>query len=261
MQTAEIIEQIKQIAIQAGQAVLRIAEQSKDVKIKADGSPVTKADMASQEIIKHGLESFSHTPIVSEEHKLPDSRTTLPKYWLVDPLDGTKEFINARDEYTVNIALVEAAEPVLGVIYAPAVDTLYYAARDNGAWKQLASKPPESISASGAGDNLRAVVSRSHLSPQTETLLKRLGITNVISHGSSIKMCAVAEGTAEIYPRLGPTCLWDTAAGTAIAREAGCAVKNLEGEDLNYDYKKGIKRPGFIVYSEKCTLDEAKLFS
>ena len=171
-----------------------------------------------------------------------------PTFWCVDPLDGTKEFVKGLGEYTVNIALVEDGAAVLGVIYVPAKDVLYYAATGQGAWKVEGEGRPAPIRASDCQVPRSAVVSRSHLSKETEDFLAELGITDTVSHGSSIKICAVAEGKADIYPRHGPTCLWDTAAGSAIAIEAGCRVIDLEGEPLSYNPADGLKRPGFIVY-------------
>ncbi len=149
-------------------------------------------------------------------------------YWLVDPLDGTKEFLKGLPEYTVNVALVDAGVPVLGVIYVPAADCLYLAARGQGA-RRLDARGETRLLAAPVAQPRRAVVSRSHLSPETGALLARLGVTETIPRGSSLKMCAVAEGAADLYPRLGPTRLWDTAAGTAIAAEAGCDVVGLDG--------------------------------
>jgi 3'(2'), 5'-bisphosphate nucleotidase len=179
-------------------------------------------------------------------------------YWCVDPLDGTKEFVKKRDEYTVNIALVRDGRPVLGVIYIPAQDVLYCAAVNAGAWRvnhasevadprgDEAQPLPVRLPAEDA--LLTAVASRSHPSAETEAFLQRHGITEVLRHGSSLKICAVAEGAADVYPRFGPTCLWDTAAGAAIARVADCAVVATDGQPLEYRVQSGLKHNGFIVY-------------
>jgi 3'(2'), 5'-bisphosphate nucleotidase len=164
----------------------------------------------------------------------------------VDPLDGTKEFLKGLPEYTVNVALVEAGVPVLGVIYVSAADSLYLAARGLGA-RRLDARGETRLLASPVAQPRRAVVSRSHPSPETEALLTRLGVKETIPRGSSLKMCAVAEGAADLYPRLGSTRLWDTAAGAAIAAEAGCDVVALDGRPLRYDLGGGLVLPGFFV--------------
>jgi len=245
---ATLLPRVRTMAREAGHAILDTRLTHGDVEEKSDGSPVTRADLASERVILAGLEELRpRFPIVSEESDTERPEAARAEtYWLVDPLDGTKEFIKGLPEYTVNIALVHNGEPLLGVIYVPPLDALYEAARGASArclqrGRQLPLTPapvqrPE-----------RAVVSRSHLSPETANLLGRLGIATRIPSGSSLKMCAVAEGRADLYPRLGPTRLWDTAAGTAIAREAGCAVVDLEGQPLSYDLAGGLTHAGFIV--------------
>jgi 3'(2'), 5'-bisphosphate nucleotidase len=245
---AALLGRVRTIALAAGQAILETQVGAVDIEHKDDGSPVTHADLASERVILEGLATLSpRLPIVSEE----DDRECLDAaavstYWLVDPLDGTKEFIKGLPEYTVNIALVHECVPVLGVIYVPPDGRLYAAAQGEGARRYESGHEtllyprcvvrPES-----------AVVSRSHLSPETEGFLKRLGIQRCIPSGSSLKMCAVAEGSADVYPRLGPTRLWDTAAGAAIAREAGCDVVDLAGQPLAYDLARGLTHAGFLV--------------
>jgi 3'(2'), 5'-bisphosphate nucleotidase len=185
--------------------------------------------------------------VISEEGDLEGTVASAGRaFWLVDPLDGTKEFIKGRPEYTVNIALVEDAVPILGAIYVPAADRLYLGARGHGA-RRVDSGGTVVLSPAPVDRPKSAVVSRSHLTPPTEELLERLGITERASFGSSLKMCAVAEGRAHIYPRLGPTCLWDTAAGSAIALGAGCFVVGLDGGPLRYEPAAGLKHRGFLV--------------
>jgi len=252
----ELLDTVKDIAIAAGEAILKVSAEGTDVQTKEDGSPLTKADMASHRTIESGLKQLNPLlPIISEEGN-PENMAmdNLKTFWLIDPLDGTKEFVKGLDEYTVNIALVEDGEPVLGVIYVPVSGTLYYAAKGSGAWKAEKNKEAQSINATDADRPCKAVVSRSHLSQETEEFLSRIGVNDVIRHGSSLKMCAVAEGSADIYPRFGPTCLWDTGAGTAIAKEAGCTVVDLKGKTLSYDPSAGLKQHGFMVYGE--SLDE-----
>jgi len=246
---ASLLEGAKSAALAAGKEILPISREVGDVVSKEDGSPLTRADMASHRTIEAHLSALEpKLPILSEEGDLERAGEGWPTFWCVDPLDGTKEFVKGLGEYTVNIALVEDGAAVLGVIYVPAKDVLYYAATGQGAWKVEGEGRPAPIRASDCQVPRSAVVSRSHLSKETEDFLAELGITDTVSHGSSIKICAVAEGKADIYPRHGPTCLWDTAAGSAIAIEAGCRVIDLEGEPLSYNPADGLKRPGFIVY-------------
>ena len=247
---ANLLDRVRPIARAAGEAIRRISLEPGDVTDKADGSPLTRADLASHTTIMSGLSPLEpKLPILSEE-AVPDSaaRSGWDTFWCVDPLDGTKEFIKGLPDYTVNIAIIENAEPILGVIYVPARDQMYYAARGIGALKvDAAGAQPAPIAASAREHPTSAVVSRSHLSAETEEFLARLGVAEMVKRGSSAKICAVAEGAADIYPRFGPTCLWDTAAGAAIARQAGCRVVDLGGKDLSYDLAEGLKRPGFIV--------------
>jgi len=247
---ARLLENVKDVAAAAGEAILPIAAGVGEVEAKSDGSPLTRADLASHDIIQAGLEPLEPGfPILSEEGDLElVEQESWKAYWCVDPLDGTKEFVKGLDEYTVNIALIEAAVPILGVVHVPAKDALYYAARGLGAWKIDAGQPPRRLHPSGRRRPQSAVVSRSHLSDETRRFLERLGVENTLRHGSSIKICAVAEGKADIYPRHGPTCLWDTAAGAAVALGAGCFVVDLAGAPLSYDLRDGIRHSGFLVY-------------
>ena len=245
----KLLEPVKAMSVVAGKAILAVSLDSADVTAKEDGSPLTRADTASHEVIAAELDKLDPAfPVLSEEGDLTVEPGAWDVYWCVDPLDGTKEFVKGLGEYTVNIALVARGKPVLGVIYVPAQDVLYFAAAGLGAWKQSSDGSVDRIAPSGRTAPQTAVVSRSHLSAETEEFLERLNVNDRISHGSSLKICAVAEGSADIYPRHGPTCLWDTAAGTAIATEAGCKVIDLAGEDLRFAPAEGIKQSGFIVY-------------
>lgn len=245
---AALLDEVGGLARRAGEAILSTRRVPADVEEKADGSPVTRADRAAEEVLVEGLGALEPgLAIVSEEGDVEGAvRAAGAAYWLVDPLDGTKEFIKGLPEYTVNVALVEAGVPVLGVIQAPAVDRLYLAARGQGA-RRIDSQGVARIETRSVDRPRSAVVSRSHFSPGTERLLARLGILETTSRGSSLKMCAVAEGAADVYPRLGPTRLWDTAAGAAIAAAAGCAVVDLSGRPLRYDVAHGLTHPGFLV--------------
>jgi 3'(2'), 5'-bisphosphate nucleotidase len=247
-QLARLLDDVGALARCAGQAILATRVDAADVDIKADGSPVTRADLASERVILAGLANLEpRLPVISEEGDVEKATASAGRlFWLVDPLDGTKEFVKGLPEYTVNIALVEDGEPILGAIHVPPVDCLYVAARGLGA-RRIDAKGTTALRPPAVAHPRCAVASRSHLSPETVRFLGRLGVTETTPRGSSLKICAVAEGAADIYPRLGPTRLWDTAAGTAIAREAGCAVLDLAGEPLSYDLATGITRAAFLV--------------
>jgi 3'(2'), 5'-bisphosphate nucleotidase len=245
------------IARQAGKAIEGVTRL--DVEAKRDGSPVTRADNASHRCILAALVELEPSfPILSEEGE-PEriQRQNPPVFWLVDPLDGTKEFIQGRAEYTVNIALVEGDTPVLGVIHPPAQEQVFHAAEGLGSWRRSADGRDEPLRP-GSERPPTAVVSRSHRSARVEALLARLGVVHTVQMGSSLKFCVVAWGGADLYARLGPTCLWDTGAGTVIAREAGCRVENLRGTPLTYRLSDGLKVDGFIVYyPPTCEVDVA----
>jgi 3'(2'), 5'-bisphosphate nucleotidase len=243
-----LLSEAGRLARRAGEAIEAVRGGPLDAEEKEDGSPVTRADRAAEAILVEGLRGLlAGVAIVSEEGDVEAAVAGAGStYWLVDPLDGTKEFLKGLPEYTVNVSLVEAGAPVLGVIYVSAADSLYLAARGLGA-RRLDARGETLLVTTPVARLRRAVVSRSHLSPETAALLARLGITETIPRGSALKMCAVAEGAADLYPRLGPTRLWDTAAGTAIAAEAGCDVVALDGRPLRYDLGGGLVLPGFLV--------------
>jgi 3'(2'), 5'-bisphosphate nucleotidase len=257
---APLLSQVRALAREAGRAILATQIGAGDVEAKADGSPVTRADLASEKVILAGLEALRpRFPIVSEESDRERvDAAAVSTYWLVDPLDGTKEFLKGLPEYTVNIALVHANMPVLGVIHVPPTDRLYEAAQGLGVRRYDGDSGPRDVKPRRVDRPERAVVSRSHLSPETQRFIEALGITDCVPFGSSLKLCAVAEGTADVYPRLGPIRLWDTAAGAAIAREAGCAVVDLAGQPLAYDLAAGLTHAGLLVCApggclEACT--------
>lgn len=237
-----------EIALAAGDDIRDI--QLETVESKEDGSPLTRADMTSHRRIVDALREVSPAfPVVSEEGNVEQIEAAEPEiFWLVDPLDGTKEFIKGNGEYTVNIALIDRARPVLGVIHAPQLRWWCYAAKEKGCWWAEPDGKPQAVAAAPKNDMpLTAAVSRSHPSKATETFLEKKNIQRTIPRGSSLKFCAVARGEADVYPRPNPTCLWDTAAGTIIAREAGCRVTDIHGADLRHDLAAGIKHHGFLV--------------
>ena len=216
---------------------------NKEVFYKKDESPITKADLASHEIICDCLMSISSLPIISEES---DNFYTQNKtYWLVDPLDGTKEFINKNGEFTINIALINNKYPDIGYVYLPVNQTLYAGGLDKGSIKCFNSTIKE-ISTSTYQDPVRVVASRNHLNNETKNFISNLKNYKLYQAGSSIKFCMIAEGQADIYPRLAPTSEWDTAAAQAIVEGAGGSVKDMDDKRLAYQ-KDNILNPFFVV--------------
>ncbi|XXM71201.1 3'(2'),5'-bisphosphate nucleotidase CysQ [Lysinibacillus sphaericus] len=252
-----MLEKAKKIAISAGKSIMPIYQKDFQVDFKKDHSPLTAADRVSHDIIQKELnECWPDIPILSEEgSSIPyHVRSSWETFWLVDPLDGTKEFIKKNGEFTVNIALIHKGKPIIGIIYAPALDILYYASENGGAFKRLdASKntlSPERLYVNRTSLQKKAVVSRSHMSKETEAFLKDLeqkaGKLEFISIGSSLKFCLLAEGAAHYYPRLAPTMEWDTGAGHCIAVEAGCQIVDYQrSEPLTYN-KANLLNPWFI---------------
>jgi 3'(2'), 5'-bisphosphate nucleotidase len=219
--------------------------------LKDDLSPLTSADTASHTTIVDGLKELCpQTPVLSEESRsIPyETRRHWQEYWLIDPLDGTKEFIKRNGEFTVNIALIKDQKPVLGVVYAPVLDVYYFAETGKGAFKKNKNGEKTRIAVQrDISNGLKVVASRSHQG-QEEMFLKKLGVHECISMGSSLKFCLVAEGQAHLYPRFLPTNEWDTAAAQCVAQEAGAEVTDLNGQTLQYN-KKDLLNPSFIVSS------------
>lgn len=242
-------------AIEAGREIMRIYDdpsQDFGIEQKADNSPLTLADKAAHNCIVRHLEPTG-IPILSEEgaHLPYEERRAWHRLWVVDPLDGTKEFIKKNGEFTVNIALVEEGSPVLGVIYVPATGVLYAGVVGEGAWKEERGER-KIVNCKLLNSQIFTVVaSRSHLSPETEEYINQMRREHenvqLISSGSSLKICLVAEGAADVYPRFAPTMEWDTAAGDAIARAAGREVVDANtGKLLTYN-KPDLHNPWFIV--------------
>ncbi|CAK9886146.1 MAG: 3'(2'),5'-bisphosphate nucleotidase CysQ [Candidatus Erwinia impunctatus] len=243
-----MLEKICQLARQAGDEILKIyqCETPITVQQKEDHSPVTAADLAAHRVIVDGLQQFTpDIPVLSEEDPADWlTRKHWQRYWLVDPLDGTKEFIQRNGEFTVNIALIEQGKPLLGVVYAP-VPNLLYAASDGGAWKEAqGARHPIQVSVETSPV---VVISRSHQDAEMEDYLRQLGEHQTVAIGSSLKFCLVAEGKAQLYPRFGPTHTWDTAAGHAVALAAGAHVRDWQGNDLDYTPAESLLNPGFRV--------------
>jgi 3'(2'), 5'-bisphosphate nucleotidase len=228
MVTSELRAAVVDLVREAGRATMVYYDGSvsADVREKEDRSPVTLADEVAHGILLEGLRRIDpDTPVVSEEAEAADfeSRRSWRRFWLVDPLDGTKEFIKRRAEFTVNVALIENGEPVLGVVEAPALDLLYWAVKDGGAWREEKGGAAERIYSTvpAAGRPLTIVESLSHPSPELEEYLKTIPVGRRVKAGSSLKFCWVAEGRADLYPRLGPTMEWDVAAGDCVYRQSG----------------------------------------
>jgi len=245
-----LAKQVVDVSRRAGVEIMKIYQTDFAVEAKDDNSPVTQADQAAENLILRAIREgiTAEFPIVSEEAaaagNLPVVRDT--PFWLVDPLDGTKEFVNRNGEFTVNIALIENTRPVLGIVHLPAQNTTFFGF-NMGAFRQQGDKPREEIKCrpvSAAG--LTALVSRSHRTPEVDEYLRQFNIAKEISAGSSLKFCRVAEGAADVYPRLGRTMEWDTAAGHAVLRFAGGTVRRLDGTELGYG-KDGFENPHFVA--------------
>jgi len=224
--TRATLDRLGAIVTAAGRVILDYYGRDAQVEVKADQSPVTAADRAAHRAIVEALGAWDPSvPVVSEEGDIPpfDERRRWAQFWLVDPLDGTKEFLSRNGEFTVNVALIENGQPVVGAVYAPALDRLYLAGRGLGAWKVEQGGPPTPLSSAppASGAPLVVVESRSHPSAELEAYLERIPVARRVQIGSSLKFCLVAEGAADVYPRFGPTMEWDTAAGDCIFRASG----------------------------------------
>jgi len=251
MVSSQVRAAVIELAREAGRATMRYygAPEDAGVREKEDRSPVTLADEVAHGILLEGLRRIDPTaPVVSEEGAAADfeARRGWRRFWLVDPLDGTKEFIKRRAEFTVNVGLIDDGEPVFGVVLAPALDLLYWAVKGEGAWREAKGQVPERIYSSvpAAGTPLTVVESLSHPSPELEEYLKTIPVARRVKAGSSLKFCWVAEGKADIYPRLGPTMEWDVAAGDCVYRQSG-----RHGErpsPLTYN-KPDLRNPSFVI--------------
>ena len=243
------------LARRAGDRILEVYRDDFEVAIKEDQTPVTTADMAAHDVIVAGLAQLPvELPVLSEESdSVPFSeRNVWDTYWLVDPLDGTREFLRGNGEFTVNIALIENGEPVIGVIHAPVFNVAYYGMRNGGAWKKEGNLPAEPIHVRHAPRN-RMTVARSRCpstGPMLQKFLDRIGDHDEIAMGASLKSCLVAEGAADVYCRLGPTGEWDTAAAQCIVEEAGGHITDTRLQDLRYNQKESLINPHFLVFGD-----------
>jgi len=263
--TSSLLQPLIYTAVRAGGAIMAVYGTDFSVRDKADASPVTEADEAAEKIILADLAQLApDIPVVAEESvaagRVPAivGQNATERFFLVDPLDGTREFVSHRDEFTVNIALIEAGNPVLGIVYAPARHELYWGDVVAGQAGQFDSDPDGTMPSKGAtisarrapAEGLTAVASRSHRTPETDTFLAKYPVKEFRSIGSSLKFCLVATGEADIYPRLGTTMEWDTAAGHAVLAAAGGSVTGLEDEPFAYG-KPGFKNGHFVAWGRR----------
>ncbi|BFM05924.1 3'(2'),5'-bisphosphate nucleotidase CysQ [Halioxenophilus aromaticivorans] len=260
----ELLSQVVSISRDAGEAILEVYNRAAGYEIdaKADDSPVTEADLAAHAILNPALAKLlPGVPVLSEESTLPpfSERGQWNKYWIIDPLDGTKEFIKRNGEFTVNVALIENGEPVLGVVYVPVLDITYSGIKGQGAWK-IADGAESEIKVrtlaeqQASGNPIEVVASRSHGAEAVEAMLNKLtdalGPVETKNMGSSLKLCLVAEGQADLYPRLALTSEWDTAAAQAVVEAAGGKVMDIDFNVLRYNTKEDILNPFFYVVGD-----------
>ena len=243
--------EVNNIAREAGNILSKYFLSSYDITIKEDKSPVTTADLAANEIIEERLSKLTpNIPRISEESSSLDyqNRKQWDTFWLIDPLDGTREFIKNRPDFTVNIALIHLQQPILGTIYLPMSDHLYFATKENHAYRSIQDNQSDKISANKEITNIPIVCgSRAHPGKSMQNFLTSLGKHKLIARGSSIKSCLIADGSADIYPRFGPTWEWDTAAAQCIVEQAGGHLTTLGFEALTYN-KESLLNPSFIAF-------------
>lgn len=255
--------EVSNLAISAGHAIIEHYQKDIKVMIKEDQSPLTNADLDSNNIICSGLSKIDSTiPIISEESFVDwQTRKEWNKYWLIDPLDGTKEFINKNGEFTVNIALIENNKPVLGVIFVPVLSTLYFASQNFGSYKlhclsnlsSLKESIKIQVNKKNKSNHLLIIGSRSHSNEDfNKWVEENIKDYELIKAGSSLKFCHIADGNADLYPRFGPTSEWDIAAGHIILTEAGGIINSIDNEEIFYNTKENILNPFFIA---SCKLD------
>ena len=253
-----LLIEVSNIALNAGREIMNYYDSNSNVLTKEDKSPLTEADLASNNIIIEKLRLLNdNIPILSEESLVEwEERKNWNTYWLIDPLDGTKEFINKNGEFTVNIALIKNAEPILGVIYLPFLSELYFAQKDQGAYKINCSQPIKSLENSvkilsnnkKKSDEIIIIGSRSHSNNKfNEWINQNYKNYKILQKGSSLKFCEIANGNADLYPRFGPTSEWDIAAGHIILEEAGGFLKTFENQSIKYNSKESLINPEFLA--------------
>ena len=250
----QLVFDVNSIARGAGEKINQFFNARYEVNFKKDKSPVTTADLAANEYITGHLRTLTpQLPLLSEESTAVDfqERKNWDEFWLIDPLDGTREFIKNNPDFTVNIALIQANRPVLGVIYLPVENLLYFATFKNGAYKSNGNEEYSPISVKNPGNQTpRICGSRANPGKSMQKFLLNIGEHELISRGSSIKSCMVAEGSVDIYPRFGPTWEWDTAAAQCIVEQAGGSLTDFNMEKLEYN-KESMLNPSFLAYGDK----------
>jgi 3'(2'), 5'-bisphosphate nucleotidase len=252
----ELLTPALEIAIAAGRRILEVYEAGFSIEEKGDATPLTEADMAAHEAIDRGLVALTPgLPVLTEESSTVPfaERTAWRRYWLVDPLDGTREFIRRNGEFTVNIALIDGGEPVVGIVYAPVLGVYYYACRGQGAYKRSACNQPVRIRVRPRPAQGPTVVAGGHMPPgaDLQVFLQQLGEHRFITLGSALKSCLVAEGKADIYARLGPTSEWDTAAAQCVLEEAGGLITDTGMRPLRYNTKDSLLNPHFFAFGDR----------
>jgi 3'(2'), 5'-bisphosphate nucleotidase len=252
----QMLLEVTALAREAGRAILEVYASSFSVQEKEDRSPLTEADLRSEKLILAGLKRIApEIPVLSEESAQAQwsTRRNWDRLWVVDPLDGTKEFVQRNGEFTVNIALVDNHRPVLGIVHAPVLERDYYACEGVGAFRSNARSVGQPIRVARRGPGpLRVVGSRSHRGSSLDAFLERVGPHEFVEVGSSLKLCLVAEGLADVYPRMGPTSEWDTAAGQCVLEQAGGQVLKLDGEPLEYN-RENTLNPNFVGFADADT--------
>jgi len=249
MYYSSILPEVIRVADEASDRVLHIYQSDFKVSYKEDESPITAADIASHEIIVRGLRNISRDiPILSEESVAApwEERRHWRRFWLIDPIDGTRDFTQRTGEFTVNIAMIEDGVPVMGVVTAPALKEAFWGVKGEGAHKRDRTGLIHRIRVAEPGEVKRVVASKNHLNDETRAFIDSLGEHQTVQAGSSLKFCRIAEGHADIYPRMGPTSEWDTGAAHAILRAAGGDVQSVDGLSLQYG-KKDVLNPHFIA--------------
>jgi len=253
-QLQAVVAQLIPVARAAGERILEVYDTDFEVEIKVDESPLTAADKAAHQTIVDGLGALQpRYPVLSEESTASEyaERADWKRYWLVDPLDGTREFVKRNGEFTVNIALIDGCRPILGVVYAPVTDLLYWGGSGVGAYRQQKGGEVEAIRAGRYQQGrVRVAGSRSHGSPALKAYLARLPDYDLMAVGSSLKICMVAEGRADLYPRFGPTSEWDTAAGQAVLEGAGGHLTDMAMTPLRYNKAATLLNPEFFAFGQ-----------
>ncbi len=249
-----LLDEVREIAAAAARRILRVYHSAFEVAHKSDESPLTEADLASHRVIVEGLQALSPAiPVLSEESADAvdfATRAGWTRYWLVDPLDGTKDFVKLNGEFTVNIALIDRHAPVLGVVAAPVTGVCYAAGHGLGARRYDAGGTSGLRVRTSAAKPWRVAASRSHADRRTEAFIRNLGPSERVSIGSSLKFCLLAEGGIDVYPRFGPTCEWDTAAAQCVVEQAGGRVTDLRLDPLRYNTGESLLNPYFLAFGD-----------